>query len=254
MGQNHERTSEEQVLDATGFSRVERRNNIWRSMQSIVTPSVFEQWQLQLPTAIGTGHSSPGAGFVDVPLAHLARPASPRLELRALMRTLGVTVAPVATRKRKTDSLPLAFQCSTSCVLLAMVHVSMEAIGLDLLLPLFEACDEPCLDEITSSLDAMDAGPTVEEECLEQKDAYNRVYNSDSVVAQQSLVDSAVQEELSFMRRLQVYHEVPESYMGQHGLRPWARNGSARIRATHHTQLFMRDWCHRNQTGELFDI
>ena len=69
------------------------------------------------------------------------------------------------------------------------------------------------LEEVSGAIDSAEAGPTVEEECPVQKLArepgqvsYNEVTG---LPLDPKLVADVIKEELMFMCKLQVYHEVP---------------------------------------------
>ena len=77
------------------------------------------------------------------------------------------------------------------------------------------------LAEITGAVD--EAGPTVEEECPAQRNAYEsgRAYFDETTgkALDPKMVADTVKAELMFMRRLQVHHEVPMSYRDKSGLK-----------------------------------
>ena len=70
---------------------------------------------------------------------------------------------------------------------------------------------------ITRAVDNVEAGPIVEEECLVQQHAHESGPTSDDEATglplDPKMVADAIKEELMFMRKLQVYHEVPVSYL-----------------------------------------
>ena len=72
------------------------------------------------------------------------------------------------------------------------------------------------LEEITGVVDAVEAGPTVEEECPVCTSLLR--HKSTGFPLDPKMVADAVNEELTFMRRLQVYHEIPGSYYDESGL------------------------------------
>ena len=78
-------------------------------------------------------------------------------------------------------------------------------------------------EEVSGAIDSAEAGPTVEEECRVQKLACEPGHVSyDEVTGlplDPKLVAEAIKEELMFMRKLQVYHEVPASYLDKSGLK-----------------------------------
>ena len=77
------------------------------------------------------------------------------------------------------------------------------------------------LEDVTGAIGNSEAGPTVEEECLVQKLARESGRLSYDEVTQLPLepkmVADAIRDELTFMRKLQVYHEVPLSYLDWSG-------------------------------------
>ena len=86
-----------------------------------------------------------------------------------------------------------------------------------------EVCDERTLEDVTGAIDSAEVGPTVEEECPVQKIAREPGQISyDEVTGlplDPKLVADAIKEELTFMRNLQVYHEVPVSFLDKSGLK-----------------------------------
>ena len=79
------------------------------------------------------------------------------------------------------------------------------------------------MEEVIGAIDSIEAGPTVEEECLAQKlaDEPGQV-SYDEVTGlplDPKLVADAIKEEFMFMRKLRVYHEVPVSYLDKSGLK-----------------------------------
>ena len=71
------------------------------------------------------------------------------------------------------------------------------------------------LQEVIAAIGAVDAGPTMEERCHTQKDAYARgqaFYDESIGPHWTKLMDDAVKEELEFVRTQHVHHEVRESY------------------------------------------
>ena len=78
------------------------------------------------------------------------------------------------------------------------------------------------LEDVTGAIDSAEAGPTLEEECLVQKLARELGHRSyDEVIGlplDPKLVADAIYEELLFMRKLQVYHEVLVSCLDKLGL------------------------------------
>ena len=83
-------------------------------------------------------------------------------------------------------------------------------------------CLRRTLEEVTGAIDRAEAGPIVEEECLVQKFAREPAQVSHDDVTglplDSKLVADAIKEELMFMRKLQVYHEVPVSYVDKSGI------------------------------------
>ena len=79
------------------------------------------------------------------------------------------------------------------------------------------------LEEVTGAMDSTEAGPTVEEEYPVQKLAGESGQVSFDEVTRlpldPKLVADAIKEELIFPRKLQVYHEVPVSYLEKSGLK-----------------------------------
>ena len=78
-------------------------------------------------------------------------------------------------------------------------------------------------EEVTSAVDNVEAGPTVQEECPVQKNARESAhvsYDEATVLPLDSkMVADATKEELMFMRKLQVHHEVLVSYLNKSGLK-----------------------------------
>ena len=79
------------------------------------------------------------------------------------------------------------------------------------------------LEDVTGTIDSAEAGPTVEEECPVQKIAREPGQISyDEVTGlplDPKLVAGAIKEELMFVRKLRVYHEVPVSFLDKSGLK-----------------------------------
>ena len=80
------------------------------------------------------------------------------------------------------------------------------------------------------TIDSAEAGPTVEEQCLVQQrapepgqDSYDEVTG---LPLDPKLGADAIKEELMFMRKLQVYHEVLVSYLDRSGLKDKALYGT----------------------------
>ena len=68
----------------------------------------------------------------------------------------------------------------------------------------------------------MEAGPTVEEECLVQNIAHKpgQISNDETTgLPLDPMVADAITEEFMFMRKLQVYHEIPVSHLDKTGLK-----------------------------------
>ena len=85
------------------------------------------------------------------------------------------------------------------------------------------------LEEVTGATDSTEAGSTVEEECPVHKlagesgqVAYDEITG---LPLDPKLVAEAIKEELMFMRKLQVYHEVPASYLDESGLKSIGTRG-----------------------------
>ena len=76
---------------------------------------------------------------------------------------------------------------------------------------------------ITRAVDNVEAGPIVEEECLVQKHAHESGPTSydeaTGLPLDPKMLADAIKEELMFMRKLQVYHEVPASCLDKSGLK-----------------------------------
>ena len=79
------------------------------------------------------------------------------------------------------------------------------------------------LEEVTGATHSTEAGSTVEDECPVHKlagepgqVAYDEITG---LPLDPKLVAEAIKEELMFMRKLQVYHEVPGSYLDEPGLK-----------------------------------
>ena len=80
------------------------------------------------------------------------------------------------------------------------------------------------LAEITGAVDNVEAGPPVEEECPVQKhgNVESGQTSNDEAAGlpfDTKMVADPVKEELMFMCKLQVYHEVPVSYLDKAGLK-----------------------------------
>ena len=91
------------------------------------------------------------------------------------------------------------------------------------------------LEEVAGAIDSTEAVPTVEEECLVQKllgESGQASYDEVTGLPPDNnlLVEDASKEELMFMRKPGIYHEVPVSYLDKSGLRPLGHDGSARTR------------------------
>ena len=74
-------------------------------------------------------------------------------------------------------------------------------------------------EEVTVAVDNVEAGPTVQEECPVQKNARESGHVSydeaTGLPLDSQMVADATKEELMFMRKLQVHHEVLVSYLNK---------------------------------------
>ena len=110
----------------------------------------------------------------------------------------------------------------------------------------------PTLEDVTGAKDSAEAGPTVEEVCPMQKLAREPGHISyDEVTGlplDPKLVADAIKKELMFMRKLQVYHEVPVSYLYKCGLKVIGTRCSTRTKMMLRIHSSEQGWLRKKPT------